>query len=426
MKNIEIIEALDRWNFWNRKINTGVWREFYLKKLRPLFEMPEIVAATGARRAGKSTIVLQMIKDLIKEGINPANTCYVNFEEPKLDQYLSAKGLTQIYESYLEFFNPKGKVYLFLDEVQLAKNWERFAVSLYDRKENVKIMVTGSSSKLLKSEVSTLLSGRYISQIIYPLSFAEFLQFSNVSYKGIKRPEILYYLRQYVEYGGFPRVVLEKDKTNKKRILVEYFNSILERDIILRYNIKNVRDVKELAIFVLTNISSQISTYRIEKTLGISNQNARRYFEYFSSSFLLQFVNLFSFSVKKQIYNPQKVFCVDSGLRNAVSFKFSEDIGKLLENVVFNKLQEEGKEVFFWKNKTEIDFIARKGYKVAKLYNVCFSLEEKETWEREKASLIKGMSEFKQAKAELIYWKGKPRKGKLPFSSTHILDFLLG
>ena len=334
------------------------------------------------------------------------------------------KFLVKIFDAYLEFYNPKGKIYLFLDEVQLVNNWEKFAVSLYDRKADVKICVTGSSSKLLKGEISTLLSGRYISEIIYPLSFKEFLDFKNIKYTPlIKSPKIYNYLREYVEFGGFPRIVIENEEYNKKIILAEYFNSILEKDILLRHQIKNTKDIREIINFTFANISSQISSYNIEKILGISSQNIRRYFDYFNEAFLLQFITFFSYSVKKQIYNPQKVFSIDTGLRNAVSFKFSEDVGKLLENIVLIEYLRKKKTLYYWQEKNEIDFLLRDGHKVSELVNVCYSLN-KGALDREIRSLEEGLNKFKNSKAKLIYWEGKPIKHK-KIEFINILDFLL-
>lgn len=424
MNTSEIITVLDKWNFWNQKIDSGFRRESYLKKLNQLLAMTEVVALIGVRRSGKSTLILQLIEELISKGVNPQNTLYVNFEEPNFSDVLNARFLNKIFDAYLEFFNPKEKVYLFLDEVQLVKDWERFATALYDRKANVKIFITGSSTKLLKSEVSALLGGRYVSETIYPLSFAEFLDFKKEKYSPlIKNPKLYNYLREYVEFGGFPKIVIEKGKYGKKILLAEYFNSILERDILLRHRIKNEKDIKEIASFTLTNVASKISTYKIEKDFGISNPNTRRYFEYFQEAFLLQFVPFFSYSVKKQIYNPQKVFSIDTGLRNAVSFKFSEDIGKLLENIVLLEFLRKKEEPYYWEGKREIDFVLRQGHKVSELVNICYSLNA-ESLEREIKSLEEGLSEFKGAKAEIIYWEGEPIKNpKIKF--VNILDFLL-
>ncbi|MCK5061147.1 ATP-binding protein [Candidatus Parcubacteria bacterium] len=423
----EIIKTLDKWNFWNQKIDTGIRRQFYLDELNRYLKMPEIVALTGVRRSGKSTIILQIIEGLIQnKKVNPKNTLYINFEEPSFGGGLNLELLIKFFDAYLEFYNPKGKIYLFLDEVQLVKNWEKFVVSLYDRKANIKIFVTGSSSKLLQNEISTLLSGRYVSKTIYPLSFKEFLNFKKIEYNPlVKTPKLYNQLREYIEFGGFPRIVLEKNKHNKRVLLAEYFNSIVERDILLRHQIKNIKDIREIISFVFSNVSKQTSSYKLEKNFGISSQNIRRYFEYFNEAFLLQFASFFSFSVKKQIYNPQKIFSIDTGLRNAVSFKFGNDIGKLLENIVFMEFLRKKEQPYYWENGTEIDFLIRKGYQVSELFNVCYSLEDKQTLDREIKSLEKGITEFEKSKAKLIYWEGQTIKHS-GIKFVNILDFLLG
>ncbi|MCL5774189.1 MAG: ATP-binding protein [Firmicutes bacterium] len=420
-----MIETLNKWNFWNQKVDTGFNRSFYLDKLNRYLKMPEIIALTGVRRSGKSTIILQVIEKLIEKKVKPENTLYINFEEPNFAGNLNLSFLGKIFDAYLEFYNPQGKIYLFLDEVQSVEGWERFAASLYDRKVNIKIFITGSSSKLLKGEISTLLSGRYVSEIVYPLSFREFLDFKKVKYTPlVKTPNLYNYLRKYLEFGGFPRIVIENDEYNKKVILSEYFNSILERDILLRHKIRNTKDIKEIISFTFTNISSQISSYKIEKNFGISNQNARRYFDYFEEAFLLQFIPFFSYSVKKQIYNPQKVFSIDTGLRNAVSFKFSYDAGKLLENIVLLEFSRRKQAAYYWEGKTEIDFLLRIGHQVSELINVCYSITNKEALDREIRALEEGLKEFKKANAKLIYWEGKPVKHK-NIEFVNILDFLL-
>lgn len=422
----DIIKTLDKWNFWNQKIDTGIRRSQYLDKLEKYLLMPEIVALTGIRRSGKSTVILQLIEYLITEKkADPKNTIYINFEEPAFSGNLNLDFLVQVFDAYLEFYNPKGKIYIFLDEVQMVKNWESFVASLYDRRTGIKIFVTGSSSKLLKSEISTLLSGRYVAETVYPLSFREFLDFKNVNYKPlIKTPKLYNKLREYIEFGGFPRIATEDDNHNKKILLVEYFNSILERDILLRHKVRNVRDIREIINFVFSNVSKQTSSYKLEKNFNISSQNIRRYFEYFDEAFLLQFAPFFSYSIKKQIYNPQKIFSIDTGLASAVSFKFSEDIGGFLENIVFIEFLRKKITPYYWVNGTEIDFVLRNGYKVSESVNVCYSISNKSALEREIKSLEKGLAEFKNVKAKLIYWEGQPEKhAKIEF--INILDFLL-
>jgi len=405
MDREQIIQTLDRWNFWHRKIDTGVKREFYLKKLLRYVSSAEIIALTGVRRSGKSTILLQLIEQLIQNGIPKENILYINFEDPIFEAKATLPFLQEIFNSFLIHFNPKGQLYLFLDEIQLVENWERFGVSLYDQKRKVKIFVTGSSSKLLKKEISTLLSGRFISEMVFPLNFKEFLQFKNVLYQGVQTPEIYHHLKEYLEFGGFPRIVLENDHSKKIKLLEEYYSSIVERDVITRNKIKNTREIKELLLFLLSNIGNQVSTYNIEKSLGIFNENVRRYFEYFQEAFLIDLVDFFSYKVKQQIYNPKKIYCVDSGLATIAAFKFSENKGKIMENVVFNHLKQEKKEIFYWKNKTEIDFVIRKGYKIAHIYNTCWSLKNIRTKDRELSSLEIGQKELHSSSANLVFWE---------------------
>ena len=148
----------------------------------------------------------------------------------------------------------------------------------------------------------------------------------------------------------------------------------MERDILLKHKIKNAKDIREIASFVFANISSRISSYKIKNSFGISTQNTKRYFDYFSEAFLMRFVPFFSYSVKKQIYNPQKIFSIDTGLRNAVSFKFSDDAGKLLENIVLIELLRKKQEPYYREGKNEIDFILRSGHRVSELINVYFGI----------------------------------------------------
>ncbi len=423
----EIIATLDKWNFWHQTIDTGFRRAGYFERLEKYLDIPEIIALTGVRRSGKSTLILQLIESLLQKGIPAKNTLYINFEEPNFGDTLDLHFLGKLFDAYLEFHNPQGRMYVFLDEIQLVEGWEKFVASLYDRRMNIKIFVTGSSAKLLKGEIATLLSGRYISEVIYPINFREFLDFKKISYNPlIKTPKLYNALREYMEFGGFPRIVTEKDVYTKKIILSEYFNSILERDILLCHKVRNTKDIREIINFTFTNIASQISSYKIEKDFAISSQNARRYFEYFNEAFLLQFVPFFSYSVKKQMYNPQKVFAIDTGLRNAVSFAFSEDAGKLLENIVCIELLRRKQVLYYWQNeKTEIDFLLRDGLRVRRLVNVCYSLSEKTTLQRELASLAVGLNEFPDTRAELIYWEGKPMKKHPKITCVNILDFLL-
>src|SRR3989338_839780 len=214
MDKNEIIEALSGWNFWHRDINAGILRPRYLDKIRGYLSADEIVALSGVRRSGKSTILLQVLKGLIGEGVPKNNILYINFEDPKFYSFLKLDLLDNIWQAYFEYLRPKSRVYLVLDEVQKIKGWEQWVRSKYDRKENIKIFVTGSNSELLSSEFSSVLTGRHLELKVAPLDFKEFLDFKGLKVEAdklwfIKNKKVLNdYTGQYLQEGGFPKIVL--------------------------------------------------------------------------------------------------------------------------------------------------------------------------------------------------------------------------
>lgn len=422
-----IIENLQKWNFWNQDIKTGIQRKQYLKQLEDLLKIPEIIVLLGVRRSGKSMICYQLLERLIKVYKIPRkNTLFINFEDPIWGEVVSLKTFYNIFQAYLETYNPQGKIYLFLDEIQKVNQWERLVLSLYDSQQPVKIFITGSSSSLLESNISTLLSGRYISKKVFPLNFKEFLNFKGLSQnKLIKRSVAFNLLKEYLNFGGFPRVVLEKQTTIKNYLLQEYYNSIIEKDIILKNNIKNKVEIKNLVLYILSNIGSLFSSYSVSKQLGISHQNINNYLSFFKDSFLIYSVEKFDYSVKKQIYNPDKLFVVDTGLSQIVGFSFSKNIGHYLENLVFQYYFQKNNQVYYWKNDVEVDFIIKKGVTLTKIINVCYFLN-KNNLEREIRSLEKAGEKFNKAEKELIYWeKSNEIEVNKDIKLINIIDLLL-
>ncbi len=395
------IDVLRDWNFWDQKIDTGKQRSSYLCRLFQWLDLPEIVALYGVRRSGKSTILLQFIEALHKKKGIPYSRClYINFEDPRLGANLSGQDLFAIFEEYQHAFPTKARVFLFLDEVQQVFGWEKFVLSLYEQKKNIKIFVTGSSSQLLNAELSTLLSGRVLPLSIMPLSFREFLVFKKKL--SARREEKYHLFDEYLEYGGFPRVVLEKNKVNKRDLLVSYYNTILERDIISKNQIKKKAELKELTRYLMSNIGSIVSTYNLQKILDISNVQIRKYLEMLADAFLVSESKYFAYSVKKQIYNPSKIYSVDTGLANVAGFNFSQNKGKLLENVVNNHLRSQGKEIYYWKNSTEIDFVVFAERKLEEIINVTLTVDHPSVREREFRSLSIAQKELKAQKVRLL------------------------
>ena len=230
-------QVLNEWNFWDKKLDSGKKRPEYTTKIMPFLNSPEVLVITGVRRSGKSTILLQLMKELHqKNKVSYRNILYVNFEDPRLGDDLKSNDLFDLLQSYKNNLKPKGKIFLFLDEIQNVSQWEKFVRTIYDQKRNIKIVVTGSTSRTFESKLINLLGGRLILFTVSPLSFSEFLDFKD---KKLSSTKIYELINEYLLYGGFPRVVLENDESQKRMILVSYYSTIVEKDVILRNNIKN-------------------------------------------------------------------------------------------------------------------------------------------------------------------------------------------
>jgi len=224
MNKDQMFEVLNDWNFWKRKPYVGIKRVTYLEQIEKISKTGQIISIVGARRSGKSTIMLQYANKLLEEGYNKKNILYINLEDPRFLGELSLKLLQDIYDTFLEYLQPDSKPYIFLDEVQNVPAWEKFVRALHERKEAI-IFVSGSNSKLLSPEYGSVLTGRHLSLTIYPLSFKEFLYFKKIDIKNrmdlINQKRVIKRLfNEYLEYGGFPSVVLNKEK---REILVKYF-----------------------------------------------------------------------------------------------------------------------------------------------------------------------------------------------------------
>src|SRR3989344_321944 len=255
---------LNEWNPWweNKELIEelkGTNRPLYSKLVNSI-EIKEVTIITGVRRSGKSTLMYHMIHDLLKKGIDPKQILFVNFEDKKL----ANDSLDEIYQSYRENMNLDKKAYIFLDEIHIREGWESWIRKKYDLKTHDKFVISGSCSYLLKKEYSTLLTGRNLTFEVFPLNFEEYLLFKNIKVdknnlkKGIilEKTKLLALksLNEYLNTGGFPEVFY-KQENYKMKILKQYFDDILYRDIIDRYNL-NPRKAKDLALFLITNITS--------------------------------------------------------------------------------------------------------------------------------------------------------------------------
>lgn len=360
----------------------------------------KIITISGPRRVGKTYYFYQIIENLRKK-IPFEEIIYINFEDDRLFP-LEVKDLDDLLEGYFELY-PKNKgkrIYCFFDEIQNVKNWEIFIRRIYD-KENLKIFITGSSSKLLSREIATCLRGRTLNYHLFPLSFKEFLRFKgvelekNFAYSKI-RFEVKKLFQEYVIFGGFPELVLEKEEL-KQAILKNYYDLVVYRDLVERFAIRNLAFLRFLIKYLLTNLATYFSVHSfwksLEKSFKVSRETILEYLSYLEEIELIFLAPIFSFSFKVQQINPKKIYAIDNGLRNTIAFRFSEDFGRLLENLVFVELKRRGREVFYHKQKRECDFIVRENLKTQAI-QVTQILDNKNK-KREIDGLIEAMEKWK-------------------------------
>lgn len=332
------------------RTDKGIEREMLSEiKLTPGYA----AVISGIRRTGKSTLLRQLIA-------GEKEFAYLNFEDVRIFGFelKDFKRLEDIFSSQ------GGDDLYFFDELQNVNGWERYIRTLLDNKKTV--VITGSNASLLSKELGSKLTGRHLRYELFPFSFKEFL-----SFKGIKPS--LNNFEEYLQTGGMP----EHIKLQNDMILQELFNDIIARDITVRYNLRNPKLVKELALYLLSNIGKEFSFQKLRKMYDLGSVNTViALIGYYEDSYLLFTVPQFDFSLRSRLVNAKKVYAIDTGLIRANSVSFSQDRGRMLENIVFIQLKRIGREVFYFKKNNECDFIARDANKNLELFQVCFELNE--------------------------------------------------
>ena len=403
-------KSLSFWNSWWGEVfdHESIPRPFYLDKLEKRMQMRQVIILQGIRRSGKSTLMMQLISKLLKD-IRPENICFINFDDitllPLLD---STDFLDELYDKYLEMKSPLGTIFLFFDEIQNYIYWENWIKKMYDKELDVKFIITGSASVLSRTEHSSLLTGRQTRVYVMPLSFKEFLAFNGKEVPSSKdgfsrnRIELKRFLKHYMEFGGFPEVTLIK-KDLALIYLKDYFTSILARDILMRHRIRDAKQIEQLAHLSMSNISNLISANKLAGELKSSPHTIIDYLSVLEESYLIFRVPIFSYSYREQMRTPKKIYSIDPGLRNAVGFTFSEDLGRIAENLIFLELTHRSGEVYYWKDKCrrEVDFVVKEGANITALYQVCWELTESSK-KREITALVSAMEHFKLDEAVII------------------------
>ncbi len=365
----------------------------------------KIISLIGARRTGKTFLFYSIIKKLRKENKND-QIIYINFEDDRLFP-LELKDFNLFIEAYYELF-PKNRdqaVYFFFDEIQNIENWEKF-IRRIDDSLKCRIFITGSSSKFLSKEIATSLRGRTISFEVFPFNFTEYLAFKGIDrnhYSSKNRSKIINAIDDYVNHSSFPELLSASD-IEKPKILKEYLDLIIYKDLIERYNISNLYLIKYLIKFLLTNSSNPISITKIFNDLKsqgvkVSKNSLYQYIEYLEEAYILFPVKIFSNNVREIQRNPQKIYSLDSGLVDTVSIK--NDIGRRFENIVFLELRRKYKNISYLKLKQEIDFCFKDSDKIY-LVNSCYQINELTTRNRELNSLAEGMNHLNISQSFLI------------------------
>lgn len=408
----DLIRALSRWNRWGEAcLDSGHARDLTATLLRYL-DTPEIIALTGPRRAGKTTVLFQLMDALEASGAPRKALLHVNLEEPGFGAHLSLALLERIYDTWRAEVFPEGRGWLFLDEIQRVPEWERW-VRARSETEELKVFVTGSSSALMSSELATLLTGRHLTFRVLPLSFAEVLRFRGIPGPGGSRladdpAPIRNAVAEYLRWGGFPEVVLASDIERKKDLLRQYFDDTLFKDVALRHQIRDLPLLRNLAVYLLGQTASLVSFQRLANVFDISKTAVRAYCHHLEEAYLVSFLPFYSLKSAERLRRPSKVHAIDPGLRNAISLSVAPDRGRLMETAVHNALLREGSDgLFYWKGEGEVDLAVRRGLGIERLIQVTDEgLLDPESRRREVEALVEAGRVFPGA--DLLLVAGAP------------------
>ncbi|MFP4402949.1 MAG: ATP-binding protein [Candidatus Woesearchaeota archaeon] len=348
------------------KKDLGIIRDFNLKIINKF-----VTIISGIRRCGKSTLVKQSLK-----GKKPIY--YINFEDISLAEF-ELKDFIQLEKISIETLGKNG--IFFFDEIQNIKKWENYIRNLVDRNE--KVIITGSNANMLSKELGTKLTGRHITQELFTFSYNEFLKLKNKKHN-------MNLFKEYLRKGGFPEYL----KSDDDIILKNLFHDIFYRDILQRNEIRSETQIKSLLYYLISNIGKEVSYNKLKNLINVGSTNTIiQFMNHFKQSYLVFGLKKYDFSVKKQLINPKKIYCIDNGIIVLNSFSFSENIGRLLENLIFIELKRKGHEIYYHKQKNECDFLIKERLKITSAIQVCYILND-ENKKREIDGLIDAMKNY--------------------------------
>jgi len=365
-------------NLYERDLFQSIIEKLHLRQIHVL---------KGIRRSGKTTL-FKLIINYLSQKVEPKSILYVNLDDPYFSElYSNSKYLYKLLE-LAQKSTGVATEYLFLDEVQNVKGWEKFVKAIYDNEVVKKIFITGSNSSLLDGEYATLLSGRYIQDRVTAPSFVEILKMRGIKsrFELIDRKiDVLKIVDEMMIFGSFFEV-LEEPKY-KREIILSYFDTIVFKDCIANNNLRDTKSFKEVVHFLISNSSNLYSYNSISKALGINDNTIKDYIRVVEDAYMAQEIKQYSYSLKEQIKSKKKLYINDNGILVQTSFKFSKDYGKSFENLVYTELVKGGYEIYFYTKDFECDFIVKKEEKLIAI-QVCYELTPQNR-ERERNGLRK-------------------------------------
>lgn len=340
---------------------------------------------SGVRRCGKSTMLYQLLDLKFNDAL------YLNFENPMLFGF-EINDFSRLDELIAE----QGKQVLFFDEIQVVTGWERYVRMKLE--DGFRIIITGSNASLLSRELGTSLTGRHISKVMFPFSFNEFCLFEKCEKSGDAAND-------YLERGGFPEYLVENDSERLGQLL----DDILLRDIAVRYGVRDIKSLKRMALYLLSNVGKPITGNKLRKQFELGSTNTvMEYLSHFEDAYLLFFLQKFSYSAKKQMINPRKVYAIDTGLIHANTLSFSKDKGRMLENAVFLHYKRLTYDLYYFQEKGECDFVLFEKEQFAGAVQVCYDLNS-DNLNRELKGLHEAMDFFGTKEGTIVTLKQKDR-----------------
>lgn len=386
MKDLNLLEevVLDQLNNFLKK-NPGMERMIDFDKY---LKTKQIVVISGIRRCGKSTLLKQLslrLKDFY----------YINFEDERLLDF-NLEDFNNLLVVWKKNFNSKN---ILMDEIQNVDNWELFVARL--REEGYKVFITGSNSKLLSSELATRLTGRYFLIKLYPFSFKEFLSLKKINYDILTsdiKAKILKLFDKYLFSGGFPDYIMYQDD----EFLESTYRDIIYKDIVARFKIREIKRFRQFTNFLFTNFAREVNYNGIAEALKIKSANSViNYIGALEESYLIFELFKYDYSEKEHYKGNKKIYVIDNGMRKKIAFSFSEDRGRFLENMVFIELKRRRKEIFYFKNEGECDFVINEKSKIVNAIQVCSNLNAYNE-QREINGLIEAMNKFNLKKGYIL------------------------